>query len=205
MLRTHKANTMTQATRKRMTFEEYLGYDDGTDTRYELADGELVEMPPENPDNCLYARFLFARFIQLFPLSRVCMKDTEVEVTGRQAKTRYPDVMILSEELETALKGSSRSTITRDMPPPELVVEVVSPGKENENRDYRYKRSEYAARGIPEYWIVDPAQQQVTILTWAEGLYEEKVFADSQVIESAIVQGLALTTDQIFTAGADRQ
>lgn len=60
------------------------------------------------------------------------------------------------------------------MPPPLLVVEVVSPGQEN--RDYRYKRSEYAARGIAEYWIVDPMQQRVMVLEWVEGLYEEKVY-----------------------------
>ncbi|WP_229642260.1 Uma2 family endonuclease [Waterburya agarophytonicola] len=29
-------------------------------------------------------------------------------------------------------------------------------GKVNQDRDYRYKRSEYAARGIAEYWIIDP-------------------------------------------------
>jgi Uma2 family endonuclease len=45
---------------------------------------------------------------------------------------------------------------------------VVSPGKANEDRDYRYKRSEYAARGIAEYWIVDPAQARVTVLTLVE-------------------------------------
>jgi Uma2 family endonuclease len=49
-----------------------------------------------------------------------------------------------------ALTGNHRSTITEDMPAPLLVVEVVSPGKANEDRDYRYKRSEYAARGIAE-------------------------------------------------------
>ena len=47
--------------------------------------------------------------------------------------------MILTEELLTAI-GGRRATITADMPSPVLVVEVVSPGKSNEDRDYRYKR-----------------------------------------------------------------
>jgi Uma2 family endonuclease len=56
------------------------------------------------------------------------------------------------------------------MPPPRLVVEVVSPGKTNIDRDYRYKRSQYQARGIAEYWIVDPITQRVTVLTlWWKG------------------------------------
>lgn len=33
-----------------LTFEEYLAYDDGTDTHYKLVDGELVEMPPKAPE-----------------------------------------------------------------------------------------------------------------------------------------------------------
>ena len=62
--------------------------------------------------------------------------------------------MILGTELVASLQGQSRRTIIDNMPAPLLVVEVVSPGKVNEDRDYRYKRSEYAARGISEYWIV---------------------------------------------------
>jgi len=65
------------------------------------------------------------------------------------------------------MEGATRSLILMDMPPPLLVVEIVSPSQEN--RDYRYKRSEYAARGIAEYWIVDPIAQKVTILEWVEG------------------------------------
>jgi Uma2 family endonuclease len=49
-----------------------------------------------------------------------------------------------------------------DMPPPLLVVEVVSPNQAS--RDYCYKLSEYAARGIDEYWIVDPILGRVTVL-----------------------------------------
>ncbi len=48
------------------------------------------------------------------------------------------------------MKGATRAIILPEMPPPQLVVEVVSPGEENEARDYRYKKSQYQARGIAE-------------------------------------------------------
>lgn len=187
-------------TQSPLTFEQYLSYDDGTDKRYELVDGVLVELPPESPINCNIARFLFLLFAQVIPFERICMKDAEIEVSGKRAKTRYPDLMILSEELQLALAGQSRNTITRDMPPPVLVIEVVSPGSENEERDYRYKRSEYAARGISEYWIIDPQQAKVTVLTLVAGLYEEQEFMGDQAIESQF-QELHVTAEQILRAG----
>lgn len=48
------------------------------------------------------------------------------------------------------------------MPLPLLVEEVVCPGVDHEKRDDQDKRKDYAARGIPEYWIVDPAKQSVS-------------------------------------------
>lgn len=189
---------MLTNTKRLLTFEEYLAYDGGTDTRYELINGELVEMPPESPLNCRIARFLFVQFVQLVPFNRICMKDTEIEVMGRRATTRYPDLMILTDELESALQGQRRSTITREMSPPALVVEVVSPGKENQNRDYRYKRSEYAARGILEYWIIDPEKEQILVLLLVDGLYEETVFTANQAIASPTFPALALSAEQVL-------
>ncbi len=191
-----KAIAMTQATKKRMTFEEYLRYDDGTDTRYELVGGELVAMPPENRINSKIALFLLARLLEVLPEDRLCCKDTEIEVTGVMAQTRLPDLMVLSEELATIL-GDGRGTITRDMPPPDLIVEVVSPGLTNEQRDYRYKRSEYAARGVPEYWAVDPEESKVTVFTLVNGFYEEAVYIRELVIQSQF-EVLRLTAEQIF-------
>ena len=66
------------------------------------------------------------------------------------------------------------------MPFPLLVIEVVSPNQSS--RDYRYKRSEYAARGISEYWIIDPIQQSVHILVWVEGYYEAQVYVGDMAI-----------------------
>lgn len=188
---------MTIAAQK-MTLAEYLNYDDGTDSQYELVNGELLVMPPESEINRRIATFLFAYFLQQgIPPHRLTMK-TEIVVSGSRGTTRLPDLMVLSEELATALEGANRSTITIDMPPPLLVVEVVSPGKENADRDYRYKRSEYAARGIAEYWIVDPVQMRVTILEWVEGLYEEKVFQGNEQIVSILLGVLQLTAAQIL-------
>jgi Uma2 family endonuclease len=191
---------MTIASQK-MTLEEYLNYDDGTDTRYELVNGELVVMPPESELNRRIATFLFACFLQQgIPPYRLTMK-TELVVSGSRATTRFPDLMVLSEELATALEGASRSTVMIDMPPPPLVVEVVSPGNKGIDRDYRYKRSEYAARGIAEYWIVDPMQGRVTVLEWVEGLYEEQVFQGNERIVSPMLPDLDLTCERVMNAG----
>ncbi len=45
-------------TTTRLTLEEYLAYDDGTDNRYELVDGKLVVMPPETDRNNLISLYL---------------------------------------------------------------------------------------------------------------------------------------------------
>ena len=103
--------------------------------------------------------------------------------------------MVLSAEAAIALDGAKQSLITHDMPPPLLVVEVVSPNQEN--RDYRHKRTEYAGRHISEYWIVDPIAQKGTILEWVDGLYEERVYQSSEVIESSLFSSLNLTADAV--------
>jgi Uma2 family endonuclease len=186
-----------------LTFDEYLAYDDGTDTRYELVDGELVAMPPESPENLNLARFLLIQLLQHLPLERV-VYNTEVEVSGRRARCRIPDLLVHTEESAAALEGTARATITRDMPPPALVVEVVSPGDANRTRDYRYKRTEYAARGIAEYWIIDPQLRQVTVCQWVEGQYEDTVVQGTEAIRSTVVPNFDLTVEHLLDLGQTR-
>ena len=189
---------MVPLTKRCMTLEEYLTYDDGTDARYELVNGELVEMPSESDLNNAIAIMMIAAFLQVVPAS-LLRRGTEIVVSGSRATARVPDVMVLTEEAATALAGASRSIILLDMPSPQLVVEVVSRGLDNEKRDYRYKRSEYAARKIPEYWIVDPEQKRVTLLTLVEGLYEEVVFTGSDRLLSPTFPTLQLTAGQVLS------
>jgi len=180
----------------KMTFEQFLNYDDGTDTLYELENGELILMSSESDINQKIAIFLLIYFSQLgISLSRLRMK-AEIAVNSRQVGVRIPDLMVYTEELAIVMEGATRSLILMDMPPPLLVVEVVSPNQSN--RDYRYKRSEYAVRGIAEYWIVDPLEAKVTVLEWLEGFYEERIYVDSQLIVSSIFPALELTASLVL-------
>ncbi len=85
------------------------------------------------------------------------------------------------------------------MPPPQLVVEVVSPGKANQQRDYVEKREQYATRGIPEYWIVDPHAAVVIVLKLESNNYiEVGQFRGCDRILSPTFPALDLTAEQVL-------
>ncbi|MBP0029339.1 Uma2 family endonuclease [Roseofilum reptotaenium CS-1145] len=192
---------------KGMSLEEFLNYDDGTDTVYQLEDGELVVMPPESDRNQRIESFLFAYFLQIGILPHYLRMKTEVVVSGLRPTVRVPDLLVLSEEGAQSLQGASRSTVSLEMSPPQLVVEVVSPGKENANRDYRYKLSQYQSRGISEYWIVDPMEERITVFVLVEGLYESRGFSGEEVLESPFLQGFSgdrtLSVVQVLRGGVN--
>ncbi|MEL6496484.1 MAG: Uma2 family endonuclease [Cyanobacteria bacterium J06623_7] len=115
-------------------------------------------------------------------------------MSGSRVTARVPDLIVLTPEGATELAAYKRSTIVLDMPPPLLVLEVVSPGKRNRDRDYRFKRSEYAARGIAHYWIIDPQEQEFICLELKDGLYEELV-SDRSPTEMSLTSPFSLNID----------
>lgn len=195
---------MTQA-RTRLTFEEYLAYDDGTDTRYELVNGILVAMGAENSLNLDIALFLITVFLQVVPRSQLGIKNL-IAVDSIKVTAREPDLTIHSEASKRAISQEKQAFLQPDMPVPLLVVEVVSPGvpgSDNYNRDYVDKRQEYAKRGIPEFWLVDPARAVVFVLSLVDGSYKAAEFRGSDRVRSTQFQQLDLTAQQILTAGED--
>jgi Uma2 family endonuclease len=182
---------------KLMSVEEYLDYDDGTDDTYELVNGELNLMPPESHQNQRIEISLLVFLAKLGIPAKLLRNQIAIAVTSSKATVRIPDLTLLTEELESQLAITKQAVILPDMPAPMLVVEVVSPNQEK--RDYRYKRSEYAVRQIPEYWIVDPLLNKVTILELVEGFYEEKTYINEELIESPQLGQLNLTANQVLT------
>ncbi|NJM67261.1 MAG: Uma2 family endonuclease [Acaryochloris sp. RU_4_1] len=194
---------MTTSTTQRMTLEEYLTYDDGTDTRYELVDGVLVPMGTENPINPQITGFLFALFLGLgIPHYRLVIGH-QIEVISAHATARQPDLIVHSQESEAAILQDGK-LLRYDSPVPLLVVEVVSNSdtdKKSRDRDYQEKRSEYEARRIPEYWIIDPAAAVVLVLTFNGTKYEEQRSIDDQHLISPSFPDLQVTAAQVLRAG----
>ncbi|MCY6489699.1 Uma2 family endonuclease [Leptolyngbya sp. GGD] len=195
---------MTQAKLRFSTIEEYLAYDDGTDTRYELVDGVLVNMGSEKRLNEKIALWLLSQFLQVVSIDLIA-RGTQIAVKSSSVTARNPDLMILTEDLDQMLSQQNQSLITANMPAPVLIVEVVSPGEpgsENYDRDYIDKRREYAERGILEYWIIDPARSVVTVLRLDGKQYQEVgQFQDSDIVLSPSFPQLNLTAMQILKSG----
>lgn len=196
---------MTQA-KTRLTFKEYLDYDDGTDTRYELVNGVLVAMGAESPLNLDIALFLVTIFLQVVPRSQIGIKNL-IAVDSLRVTAREPDLTIHSEASKRAINQEKQAFLQPDMPVPLLVVEVVSPGEpgsDNYDRDYIDKRIEYAKRGIPEFWLVDPTRAVVWVLTLVDGdRYEAAEFRVNEQIQSPTFRTINLTAHQILTAGEE--
>lgn len=75
-----------------------------------------------------------------------------------------PDVVWISRaRLATVVDGSGHLRAA-----PELVVEVLSPGRENERRDREVKLALYARQGVLEYWIVDWQRRAVEVFRRVE-------------------------------------
>lgn len=186
---------------RHLTLEEFLVYDDGTDARYELVDGVLVAMPTESTLNTQIAVFLITVFLQLgIPLKQLGIKH-QIAVQSRRVTAREPDLVVHSPESSRAIDGATHAILKAEMPAPRLVVEVVSPGTVNHARDYVQKRQEYAARGIPEYWILDPTEAVVSVLQLQGNSYQVQEFRGRDRILSPAFPELQLTAEQVFQVG----
>ena len=186
-----------------MTLKEFLTYDDGSDVRYELIDGVLVEMGAESRSNLKIAVFLLECFLQLVDRQRIGIKE-KIEVSSRFATARDPDLMIHSIESMIAVDAKKEACLDLCDPNPILVVEIVSPGNEsstNYKRDYEQKPKEYAARGIGEFWQVDGDRSWVRVGTLVDGIYQVKTYQGDTIVVSPSFPKLNLTARQILEAG----
>jgi len=193
---------MTQA-KQRLTLEEFLAYDDGTDTRYELVDGVLVEMPAESPLNLNIALFLITVFLEVVSRSQIGIKHL-IAVDSSKVTAREPDLTIHSEASKCAINQEKQALLPIGSPAPSLVVEVVSPGEPGEpnyDRDYVDKAQEYAKRGIPEFWLIDPTREVVLVLTLVGATYKTTEFRGNSPVQSTQFPQLNVTAQQILTAG----
>ncbi|NJL91936.1 MAG: Uma2 family endonuclease [Coleofasciculaceae cyanobacterium SM2_1_6] len=195
---------MTVTTQK-LTFEEYLEYSNGTDTRYELVKGELVPMSLGTGKHGRIIKLLERIFDAEIARSQTQWVSLALVVGvrsprgGKLSTSRIPDVVVIP-ELQWQSLQNREAVIDLGEPPPLLVVEVVSP--RTRNTDCRLKVAEYDVLNVLEYWIVDPQEEKVTIFTLAplpdEGFQEPEIFTGEMKLRSTTFPNLELTVTQLF-------
>ena len=171
--------------------EEYLALD--TNILIEYVDGCLEFLPMPSMDHQWIAGVLYRMFFEAITgqgLGRVYFAPARVQVPG--TKFREPDVVCILARNQSRI--GKQYTETAD-----LVVEVVSP--DDPARDWETKRAEYAAAGIAEYWIADPRDRTLTILTLDEqkrAYRQAGRHTTSETAQSLLIDGLTIDVNQVF-------
>ncbi|BAZ01230.1 hypothetical protein NIES37_52290 [Tolypothrix tenuis PCC 7101] len=134
--------------------------------RYEIIDGELfVTRAPhwKHQKTCVRISGVLDNWSQVSGLGEVV---TAPGIIFGDNDHVIPDVVWASnEKLATVLDEAGHLTAA-----PELVVEVLSAGIENEKRDRELKLKLYSSRGVREYWIVDWRKQQIEVYRREQGI-----------------------------------
>jgi Uma2 family endonuclease len=173
--------------------EDYLALD--TNRLVELSDGSIEVLPLPTTLHqrlVLHLYRLLLAFTTSHALGEVLVAALPVRL--RSGKFREPDVVfMLSEHADRAGDEFWEGA--------DLVMEVVSGGKKDRHRDLVTKRREYAGAGIPEYWIVDPKEERITVLRLAGKRYTVRgEFKKGEVASSYLLKGFHVDVTAAFAS-----
>lgn len=128
-------------------------------TNYELIDGELFATRSPHLLHQIICVRLFRYLDTWSEESDLGRAVIAPGVIFSEFDSVIPDVVWLSNERLANIEDDAGHLLGA----PELVIEVLSPGKSNEARDKEAKLKLYSLYGVSEYWICDRFRQQVTI------------------------------------------
>ena len=177
----------------KMTLAEYRALGPVDEGVWELADGVLFEMAPPTYDHQNLTDYL-VRMINNFldtttPLIGVAVSGIGVVLSESTAPT--PDMVYVRAERAHLIQGSFVEGL------PDLAVEVMS---QDRRRDLVMKRGWYAEAGVPEYWIMDPVNDTITVLELSGGEYVERaVLGRADTLTTAMIPGFALALERLFS------
>lgn len=171
--------------------EQYLRLDTGLLIEY--TDGFIRVLPMPGLLHQWIVRFLFRKldeFVTENELGEVLLAPLAVELAETQY--REPDLVFLRSDRIKSWTGQPKGA--------DLVMEIVSEGKENRDRDYVEKHQDYAEAGIPEYWIVDPQERKITVLKLEGNEYREHCVAmTGDIAQSATLARFSVKADEVFS------
>jgi Uma2 family endonuclease len=175
------------------TEAQYLALD--TNRIVELSDGCLEVLPMPTVLHKLIVEFLYSmlkKYVAAHGAGIVLFAPLPVRLGS--GNYREPDVVYLC---------PGRSTDLRSQPDgADLVMEVVSEGSENRQRDLEVKPRDYSAAGIPDYWVIDPQEGRIMVLA-LEGTScrLHGVFGRGEQATCVSLPGYVVAVDDVFRVG----
>jgi len=171
---------------------DYLRLTDCTNRLIEWTDGCIEVLPMPTDEHQSVAAYLYETFRDFVRAHGGKVLFAPLRLRIREGAFREPDLVFVRDAHDP--RRQNRFWLGAD-----LAVEIVSPDKPK--RDLVDKRRDYAEAGIPEYWIVDPRNETVTVLALRGAAYvEHGVFARGARADSVLLHGLTVEVDAVFDA-----
>jgi Uma2 family endonuclease len=174
----------------------YLSFTESLNQLVELVDGrvEVLEMPTKSHQKIVqYLLHLLLAFLTARRLGDAISAPYRVRLRGQTY--REPDIVVyLSQHADRFGERYGEGA--------DLVMEVVSGDAASRARDYEDKRRDYAEGGIPEYWIIDPVEQRIAVLSLAADAYRlSGEFQAGEEAESELLPGFRVSVTEALQAG----
>ena len=174
------------------TVEQYLKLTDQTNQLIEFDDGVLEVLPTPTDKHQAISRLLFLALFAFVHRLGGTVFYAPLRVQVRPGTFREPDLLMLRASNDP--RRQNAFWLGAD-----LVVEIVSPDRPE--RDLEEKPMDYAEAGIPEYWIVNPIDETISVLHLSGHAYAAHgVFRRGDVAVSALLQGFAVDVAAVFDA-----
>lgn len=187
---TNKKKQPDRVKEELFTYEMYAAMpEDGN--RYEIVDGKLELMPGPNFSHQSIGGELF-HLMKLTCRSDYIVIVAPFDVILSERDVRQPDVMAVhrSRAAIVTMRGIEG--------PPDLVVEVMSPG--SRKRDRIGKMATYAKYDVPEYWIIDPDSVTLDRYVLRGGRYElDTVFEEDDLVASEKMPCITFRVRDLFS------
>jgi len=166
--------------------------DDGN--RYELIEGELfVSRAPGIPHQrvLLNLEIALSDYLKAHPVG-ILVPGAGAIFSDYDAV--IPDLAFVRNERWDQVVTGEKFTGALD-----LVIEILSPGTQNRQRDLSAKRQLYGKYGVQEYWIVDSENQEVLVLhLQGQTLEDIATLKSDDELTSPLLAGLRLKVSTIF-------
>ncbi len=170
--------------------QQYLRLTDQTNHLVEFTDGVIEVLPMPTKQHQAISLFLLLGLLAFVRPRGGAVFYAPLRLAIRPGKFREPDLMLLLDKDDA--RAQDEFWLGAD-----LVVEIVS--ADRPKRDTEEKPRDYAEAGIPEYWIVNPLDETVTVLALAGNAYAvHGVFNRGQRATSTLLPGFDLSVDEIF-------